>query len=922
MGITYVSSGMTYSGHQDVGAGEVYVLSGGFAEADGFTNVGAELVVGAGGSAGGSGANADSFSFGGEEIIGGGALVGIHRIAAGSAFYDVLNSGGLQYVYGYADETQIDGGVEFVTTSSGTAGIAVGSASSTIVNANGEEIVSGGVSYGAQINKYGLEIVSSGEDFESYIADYGAEKIYASGTAMQTNVQGGIQYLSGGKTYGVLVDNQGEQIIVSGEAFATLIVGGGQYVKSGGIVSGTQLAQGGQYLSSGSIAYATQLNGTDALEYIYGGGASAGIAIGTSIAAGIQDDYGIASGTIITAGAQDIYYGGIADNTVVYAAGVQSVGTSGFASATVLSGGSETILFEGEAIATNASGGSVITVTSVGIAANAVLHSGAVMSADGWAMSTVVGASAQLAVYSGGSATSSNIHSGGLEIVFSGGIATGTMVSSGATLVVLPGAAVTGTAAPTGAHVISTGIVAISAIGANGFLSASLTSTISGTGAPVSLDLETVYVLSGGAATNIAAAGTDVFIYAGGKTTSATLSSASNSSGTEVFASGFISAGGIASATLIEGQANLTISSGGSAIGTVISFGNQYVSSGGAASKTIIKPGGQEIIYGGGTDSGTNFLNGADQVIVGGTVYAASGTGALQLIYIGGSAIGDQFSGTAGAGSRVNVYFGGTASATSLTGSAVVSVFGGGLAAGTVIHSGGVEYVGFEGIASGATVGSAGEIVVQYGGTAANVVVNAQGRAVISGLVSGTVLSGGTLSLASGGMLSGGFEFAGTGGELVISGAALPSTVISGFVAGDTIDLAGITYSAGATATVKSAGIVTISNGSSSYNLHIAGATVGSTAYHFSSGSLLTTSITPNSLRTNGKAAMEFLTPAIRPADAPMPRELFMAPRETAAMAGPAGAAPDSVTLAPVQKLSLMPWHGAVNLPISSHGNF
>jgi hypothetical protein len=68
----------------------------------------------------------------------------------------------------------------------------------------------------------------------------------------------------------------------------------------------------------------------------------------------------------------------------------------------------------------------------------------------------------------------------------------------------------------------------------------------------------------------------------------------------------------------------------------------------------------------------------------------------------------------------------------------------------------------------------------------------------------------------------------------------MPTNVISGFVAGDTIQLAGVTYVSGATVTVASAGVVSIKDGSNTYNLNIAGATVGETDFQFSSSSLLT----------------------------------------------------------------------------------
>ena len=84
-------------------------------------------------------------------------------------------------------------------------------------------------------------------------------------------------------------------------------------------------------------------------------------------------------------------------------------------------------------------------------------------------------------------------------------------------------------------------------------------------------------------------------------------------------------------------------------------------------------------------------------------------------------------------------------------------------------------------------------------------------------------------------MLSSGVTFIGSGGQLLIDTTTMPTAVISGFTAGDTIHLAKVAYSSSNTVSVKTAGVVTISAGGNAYNLNIAGAAVGATNFSLSS---------------------------------------------------------------------------------------
>src|SRR5258707_7880699 len=98
-----------------------------------------------------------------------------------------------------------------------------------------------------------------------------------------------------------------------------------------------------------------------------------------------------------------------------------------------------------------------------------------------------------------------------------------------------------------------------------------------------------------------------------------------------------------------------------------------------------------------------------------------------------------------------------------------------------IVLSGGTEIVASGGVPSATTIQFGGFEQVMSGGTAA-----------------ATVISGGTLEIQSGGAVgSGGLRFSGSGGTLTIDGTTMPTSTVSGFVTGDTIDLAGVSFASG-----------------------------------------------------------------------------------------------------------------------------
>jgi autotransporter passenger strand-loop-strand repeat protein len=227
---------------------------------------------------------------------------------------------------------------------------------------------------------------------------------------------------------------------------------------------------------------------------------------------------------------------------------------------------------------------------------------------------------------------------------------------------------------------------------------------------------------------------------------------------------------------------------------------------------------------------------------------------------------------------------GGRASATSVGSGGLLTVVSGGHTYRTVVHDGGDEYVA-SGIAANTRVLAGGHSLIGPAGEAVD-----------------PTIAGGQLEVAGAAKLDGTVTFDGRG-ELVIDSPKAPSAVISGFGVGDVIAFGQVYYGAGDTVAVKSAGIVTISASGETYNLHIAGATVGSTDYALSEGAYglkLTVS-------ASAAPAMAFLRPAardaVKPADFSTALVTTRMMRETETLGfvnrAAAGAVPDFLRAAP-----------------------
>jgi autotransporter passenger strand-loop-strand repeat protein len=320
-----------------------------------------------------------------------------------------------------------------------------------------------------------------------------------------------------------------------------------------------------------------------------------------------------------------------------------------------------------------------------------------------------------------------------------------------------------------------------------------------------------------------------------------------------------VSSGGLA--LLLSGTASDVTVKGGAvfeATGTVeggvissggieVISGNAYYGKGEAAGVTVDQ-GGILAVLPGGSASGTL---GAGQTVSTGVVAFGDGTapfvgksggpaalsaGATEYVLSGGvvSNIVLNAAGGSGYGGTQVVYAGGTAGGVQVYGRQIVS---GGDVYGAVVASGGAQTVFSGGTVSGTQVAKGGTEFVA--GTASGSTVSAGGVIENAGNLVAPVIAGGILEDEIG-KITGTINFTGTGGTLMFYAASPPTNTISGFAAGDEITLKGLTYVSGATATVATAGVVTINNGGQLFKLHIAGTTVGEAGFAFGPGGVLT----------------------------------------------------------------------------------
>jgi autotransporter passenger strand-loop-strand repeat protein/autotransporter-associated beta strand protein len=851
---TVVSSGSSEYIYGGIASGTV-VSSGGY-EYDYGTASG--TVVLSGGSEQvwyGATANGPVVSSGGNEYV------------YGTASDASIDSGGALTVFdgGMLSGTITDNGtLAFDLNSSDTfAGTLTGSGS-LVVSGGGTLIMSGGDAFTGSTTISGgtLELTSAGAAGTGPITfnPNGTESLQIDGTTMPTNIISGFAV--------------GDTIDLAGVTFSS---GGSAVLGSGGVVTVTE---GGQTYTLdfdptqdfANEPFTVSADGADATDVFL---TLQVLSSAYTVASGQT----VSNVTVINGG-DLILAGGTAIDTVVSTGGVEQVWYGGVASGTVVSSGGYEYVY-GTASGTIVSSGGTLFVDSGGVASGTVVSSGgsielALTSADVWSpndaniidgVTIQSGAIVSLDIYSGGSISGFVVSSGGAETVYDGGVAAGTQVNSGVENV-QPAGVVNGTVLSSGGTEYVYGTASGIVVSNGGQEDVEFGGVAGGTVVNSGGGDETVW--SGGVASGtVISSGGVENIQPGGIASDTVVSSGGNeyvygtASGTVVSSGGTIalpltSAYGAWNAfgtNVVDGVTiqsgaivDFTIDQGGSISGFVLlSGGGDVVYSGGVVSSTVVSSGGYEEIYSGGVASGTVVSNGGVEAVqfggvVNGTVVDGGGN---ESVY--GIASGTIVS----SGGALFSYSGGVASGTVLSSGGVVIVYNGGVASGTVISSGDQENVGSAGTASDATVDSGGTLTVFDGGTLTGNIINNGTLAFDlygSDTFAGTLTGSGSLAVSGGSTLvmSGGDRFtgdatisdgtlelgsatavgtgpitfaAGSEDPLRIDGTTMPANVISGFTAGDTVDLPGVTFSSGASATLGAGNVVTITDGGNSYQL-------------------------------------------------------------------------------------------------------
>jgi hypothetical protein len=287
--------------------------------------------------------------------------------------------------------------------------------------------------------------------------------------------------------------------------------------------------------------------------------------------------------------------------------------------------------------------------------------------------------------------------------------------------------------------------------------------------------------------------------------------------------------------------------------GNVAGLADDQVITGLAAGDTIVLTGFSET--GAADDAGTILLTsgGVSSDVTLGSAIAGdlliSAGGGNTTLAVGNSVLGATLS----KGDFDYVFAGGTAAKLTEEAGARLIVDGGNVTSATLKISA-TATVTSGGIITDAAIDQKAVLLVTSGGAAD----------------AATITAGGTLKLAASGGLGGSLKFTGSGGELIVDQSKLPTAVISGFAAGDKIELADAAAASG-TVKVAKAGVVTISAGGHSYALNIAGAKVGETNFKFSSHTLTETAAKMTILRPSAQAASGLPDLAEAGADSAMP---------------------------------------------------
>jgi autotransporter passenger strand-loop-strand repeat protein len=644
----YVSSGVTSTGLTIQPGQDEIVLTGGKAVATTVSGISAEQDVSAGGTA--LGTTLEGY---GTEYVFSGGLTSATTVDADSVLQvqsgakginTVVNNSGLEEVYG--------------------------TASGSIVNSGGDELVGGGgAAISATINSGGTQIANGSGAVSGAVIKAGGAQYVGSGAAVTGTVVsgGGLEQVGGTTTFHYYYLGITETIDLSGGIVSDTIVTGAaatQAVSSGGTAIGTTLENFGvERVYSGGVVSHTTID-ADSVMVLGSGATGSGTVVNS---AGLAQVNGTTSGTVVNSGGDELTGAGAVVNNTTLDGGVQIAGGGTVSGTIVSSGGAEYV-------------GSGSTATGT------VVSSGGVEQVGGTVVFDYYYAGGILETFnlSGGIAADTIVSSGGTEVVSSGGTTTGTIIRDGLALVYSGGAAVDTVISNGGTDYLAGGNTTGTIISSGG--------TEAAYGGGLALDAT---VSNGGTLFGFASAAT---ILSGGYERAgagySSLDTTVSSGGIEELISG-----GTAVDTIVLGGGTLTVDSGGTASNTVLSGGIAAVSAGGVAVGTVISNGG--TLYGPGPASGTIILNGGYEQIgySGSTFDTTISSGGVEHVTSTGSAVHTVVSG----GGTLTVDSAGNAISAVISSGGELVISSGASVTDTILNSGGSIDVTYAPYVSGAT---------------------------------------------------------------------------------------------------------------------------------------------------------------------------------------------------------------------------
>ena len=575
-------------------------------------------------------------------------------------------------------------------------------------------------------------------------------------------------------------DGRGNTLIT--EAMADTVVGNGEtftvpagttthdvYVQSGGalnvegtVLSDVSVASGGvETISSGGVATANSYAGDAGVVNLLAGG--------------------IAEHLLVDSGGTFNVAGTVLSNVMIYAGAVENVLSGGVISGTtgsgtkVSAGGTLNVLAGGSAAFVTVSSGGTADIAGT-VTRNQAVLTGVWRScrravsqppyqtaAEEFVAGTGTGISGgTIQVLSGGELDHATVSSGGVLTVSSGGTASYLLVASGGLLNVAGVVTRNITISSGGVEIVSSGGVASGLAAPNG------TGIFGGT----------VNVLSDGTMERVSMVSSGTLNVSAG----ATLHDATVSSGGHLNVAGTVTS-------------NIAILSGG--VETILSGG---IATNATVGGTLIDGGTVNLLSGGALDHATISLDGVLTVSAGATAH--------DVIVANGGTLNN---------------LGTTTSKVTVSGGGTLNVLAGGLEGGTTVVAAGLENVS----AGGNTIGTlvrGGTLNIWSGGAASDTIVNSGGLEIVASGGTGsavTIDGSGTLEIVSGAVVSDNINFTGDGGALKIDGGTMPTATISGFAAGDVIDLASVSFDSADTVAPLGGNIVEIAANKTTYDLQL-----------------------------------------------------------------------------------------------------